>query len=116
VAYAPDQNGTIIEQEGFSTIGIWLMPDNKLPGILEDFISFLVPDDDTLWKRAKKCLEHISPDERRFSSESKALVHTWLAWQEEPGTPLGQAIRARYLDAKAPYAKKLVDWLNRLFP
>jgi hypothetical protein len=44
----PDLNGTILRQEELPIIGIWLMPDNKLPGMLEDFISFLGPQDDVL--------------------------------------------------------------------
>ncbi len=42
-------------------------------------------------------------------------MRTWLAWQEEPGKPFGTAITARYLDADAPPAKALVDWMRRLF-
>jgi len=29
-------------------IGVWLMPDNSLPGMLEDFMRALIPGDDTL--------------------------------------------------------------------
>ena len=45
----------------------------------------------------------------------KAQLHTWLAWQEQPGTPLGLAITNRYLDANAPHAQKLMDWIRQLF-
>jgi len=93
------------------------MPNNTLPGILEDFVSFLIPDDDALWNKAKECVKQIPEQERRFSdlAQSKAYIHTWLAWQNEPGRPLGQAITNRYLDADAPNAKKLVNWICRLF-
>jgi len=30
--------------------------------------------------------------------KSKAVIHTYLAWQNEPGMPLGQAITARALN------------------
>lgn len=33
----------------------------------------------------------------------------------EPGKPLGQAITARYLDADAPHARRLIGWLRQLF-
>ncbi len=36
----PDENGVIIRQDGLPMIGIWLMPNNKLPGAIEDFVSF----------------------------------------------------------------------------
>jgi hypothetical protein len=53
----------------------------------------------------------------RFPEEhkSKAYIHTWLAWQKEPGKPLGQAVTARYFDPNAAQAVKLIDFLRRLF-
>jgi hypothetical protein len=98
-------------------VGVWIMPNNELPGMLEDFVRFLVPEGDSLWDRATDCLARIPQQELRFppARQSKAHVHTWLAWQEEPGTPLGLAITKRYLDADAPNARQLVDWVCRLF-
>ena len=92
------------------------MPDNILPGDLERFVSFLVPANDTLWSRAKTTISDIPDQDRRFGSKkSKAEIHTWLAWQQEPGRPLGVAIRARYLDPDAPKAQQFVKWLRELF-
>jgi hypothetical protein len=113
----PLPDGTIIQQEDRPVVGVWLMPDNKLPGMLEDFISFLIPHGDQLWVRAAECLKGVPEEHRRFSPNhlAKAHIHTWLAWQEEPGTPLGLAITKRYLDAEALHARKLIDWIRRLF-
>ncbi len=113
----PDPNGTIMHQQGKPTVGVWIMPDNTHPGMLEHFIEFLVPANDLLWQKAADCLQEIPEEERRFSPEhaKKAHLHTWLAWQEEPGKPMGQAITARYLDADAPHAHTLVAWLRNLF-
>ena len=47
--------------------------------------------------------------------KSKAEIHTWLAWQEEPGTPMGQAITKQYLDTNKELAKKFIGWLDNLF-
>ena len=93
------------------------MPNNQFPGMLEDFIQFLVPAGDPLWARAADCLERIPEQDQRFPKEhqGKAHIHTWLAWQEEPGTPLGLAITKRYLDADAPHAQQLMGWIRRLF-
>lgn len=117
VPIRPANEGTIIQEEELPVVGIWLMPDNQLPGMLEDFVSFLVPLNDPLGARASECLQHIPPPERRFSDShlAKAHVHTWLAWQEEPGTPLGSAISKRYFDAEAAHAKKLINWISKLF-
>lgn len=113
----PDADGTIIEHEGRPIIGIWLMPNNVIPGMLEDFVSFLVPADDVLWPRAEHCIQEIPAEERRFIQEHtiKAQIHTWLTWQEEPGEPLGLGIKKRYLDANAPHAQQLMAWIRRLF-
>ena len=119
VPKSPNPKGTVIEQDGRPVVGIWLMPDNKLAGEavgLEHFIEFLVPEGDTLWNIAEQCLNSIPDEERRFGIHSqKAHVHTWLAWQKEPGKPMGQAITAKYLDADASYAQLFVEWLRRLF-
>jgi hypothetical protein len=116
----PTPTGTIFTLEQplrQITIGIWLMPDNSLPGMLEDFVSFLVPDGDTLWQRAIRCVVEIPEAERRFpaAQQRKAELHTWLAWQKEPGTPLGLAVTAGYFKANAPHAQQFVNWVQRLF-
>lgn len=114
---SPAPAGTIINQVDYPIVGIWVMPDNRLPGSVEDFIGFLRPAVDTLWARAEEAVAQIPTQERLFKPQStiKAHVHTWLAWQEKPGTPMGQAITKQYLDATAPHALLLLDWLRRLF-
>jgi hypothetical protein len=96
--------------------GAWIMPDNGSPGALEDFAAALVPAGDPLWTRACEVVDAIPEEERRFPSvrRSKARVHTWLAWQEHPGSPMGQAIGKGDLDAQAPAAQRFVAWLRRL--
>ncbi|HEX8213646.1 MAG TPA: DUF3226 domain-containing protein [Longimicrobium sp.] len=96
--------------------GAWIMPDNGAPGALEDFASALVPRDDVLWKRAGEAVDAIPEQDRRFPAgrRSKAHMHTWLAWQEQPGSPMGQAIGKGDLDAHAPAAQSFVAWLRRL--
>ena len=120
VPTAPDLGGAIFSVElpdRSLVVGVWIMPNNELSGMLESFVRFLVPADDSLWDRAADCLTRIPDQERRFPAahQIKAHVHTWLAWQEEPGTPLGLAITKRYLDADAPHARQLMDWVCRLF-
>ncbi|HST60304.1 MAG TPA: DUF3226 domain-containing protein, partial [Longimicrobium sp.] len=101
VPLAPAADGTILVQAGKPVVGVWLMPDNTTAGMLEDFIASLVPAGDALLVRAAETIDSIPAEERRFSPvhRSKALIHTWLAWQEHPGSPMGQAIGKRDLDA-----------------
>lgn len=113
----PDPLGTIIAENGRPTVGIWIMPDNTLPGMLENFVRFLVPSNDSLWGRVIHCIDNVPENERRFPTHHliKAQLHTWLAWQHEPGSPLGLAITKRYLEANASHAQRLIDWIRRLF-
>ena len=98
------------------TFGAWIMPDNGSSGALEEFAAALVPAGDALWLRAGEAVDAIPETERRFSAvrRSKAHIHTWLAWQEHPGSPMGQAIGKGDLDAQAPAAQRFVAWLRRL--
>lgn len=93
------------------------MPDNKSQGILEDFLRFLIPSDSLLFDHVSSSVAAIPDGEKRFTAlaEPKALIHTWLAWQEEPGKPLGTSITARYLDPDVAQVDILIDWLKRLF-
>lgn len=116
----PAPNGTILDppaQTLLPRVGVWIMPDNNANGILEDFLRFLVPQECGLFRHVESSIATIPQADRRFSpvAEPKAVIHTWLAWQEEPGKPLGIAITARFLDPNVAQVDTLVSWLNRLF-
>jgi len=121
----PNPKGTILtdEDEELPKIGIWLMPNNRTAGTIEDFVRFLVPDNDDLLPVAEKKVDKlISAGKNRFAiaQKSKAVIHTWLAWQERPGTLLGNAVTYRFVktqdylldDGKASL---FVEWLKKLF-
>ncbi len=116
----PNSSGTILSPPSNSILpraGIWLMPDNKNKGILEDFLHFLIPSDSSLLQHAKNSIKGIPKSELRFKKKenSKALIHTWLAWQEEPGKPLGISITAKYLSHDVPEVDTFVNWIKQLF-
>jgi hypothetical protein len=120
IPVTPDPSGTIIIQPPASALprtGIWIMPNNQTSGMLEDFLRFLVPARSSLFDHVTSSIASIPPPDLRFSLgiASKATIHTWLAWQEEPGKPLGTAITARYLDPNVPQVDQLVAWINQLF-
>jgi len=117
VPESPDPKGTIIASPVplRPRVGIWLMPDNCLPGMLEDFTALLVPPGDPLFVYARDCVRGLPHVRFPRSHIPKADIHTWLAWQEEPGKPLGTAITARFLDAALPPAQAFRQWLVRLF-
>ena len=120
VPTVPPHDGLVLEApvgKLLPRVGVWLMPNNKAKGIMEDFLAFLVPSGDELFCYVRRCLEELDPKLRRFSEVKvpKALIHSWLAYQDEPGRPLGQAVSARYLDASLPTADVFAGWLTRLF-
>jgi hypothetical protein len=103
-------------------IGIWLMPnDIAHGGALEDFALQLIPAGDRLLAKARTTLIEVEQlqgsEEQRHSitHRSKALIHTWLAWQRNPGLPMGTAMKAGYLRHDAPLALTFIAWLQRLF-
>lgn len=116
----PHSAGTILSpppQSLLPRVGIWIMPDNQTRGILEDFLRFLVPSGSRLFAHVESSVATIPEGERRFGprDHSKAIIHTWLAWQKEPGRPLGTAITAKFLDANVVQVDVLVAWLRSLF-
>ena len=112
----PDINGTIITAEGKPKIGIWLMPDNNANGMLEDFCRALV--DESKMTFADECVDKAKQQGIATfidNHRSKAVIHTFLAWQDEPGMPLGQAITANTLDGKKQTAQRFIAFLEKLF-
>ena len=110
----PQPEGTILTVSPGLRFGVWLMPDNRLPGMLEDFLAFLVPEGDDLLPRVDRFLDGIPENLRRFPAphRCKARIHSWLAIQEEPGRPLGQAITNRYLDAQQSVIEPFLKWIR----
>ena len=120
-----DVDGELPSEQGFigksgyygTRVGVWLMPDNLSPGAIENFLRDLIASDDALFglatdatRRATKLGASFKPGDRR-----KAELHSWLAWQREPGLPYGTAIRARYFSDASPAADRFLDWFCELF-
>jgi hypothetical protein len=94
------------------------MPNNQLPGMLEDFVAHLIPPDDGLRPKAELVLQEIEEmgiNCYTLVQRPKALIHTWLAWQSTPGMPMGQAITARVLKENSVIAFLFREWLEFLF-
>lgn len=116
VPATPSLHGTITQNADRLTVGAWIMPDNQIPGMLESFIAFLVPTQDRLLRPVDGFLDSIPSDVCRYPPprRAKARIHTWLALQEEPGKPLGQAITAKYLDAEAHVVAPFLAWVRKV--
>ncbi|MGF7232950.1 DUF3226 domain-containing protein [Arachidicoccus sp.] len=110
--------GLIEKNADNKRIGVWIMPNNNLNGMLEDFISFLIPQNDNLLPVVKATLQDIEDknlNKYRGTHKSKAVIHTWLAWQEVPGTPIGSSITKSYLTTNVESCFQLINWLKLLF-
>jgi hypothetical protein len=116
----PDPSGTVVgaNQSDRPWVGVWMMPDNRSPGKLEDFAQRLVKaGDEKLWDYAGQAAAGAPSQGARFApkDQAKAHVHTFLAWHEVPGVPMGLAITKKFLDADSPDARSFVAWLCRLY-
>ena len=101
---------------GRPRLGLWLMPDNRNSGELEDFVQTLIPADDPVWPLATKYISKIPPEHRQFSDSKapRAQIHAWLAARKEP-RQMGAAIGTGELSANSELAVRLVAWLRSLF-
>ncbi len=113
-----DEKGVIVESEEYPKIGVWLMPDNNKEGMLEDFVHTFIDSDDELFPYVEKSLEEIEKlglNKYKDIHKSKAKIHTWLSWQETPGTPMGLAITKKYLTAESQLCMDFLGWIKKLF-
>lgn len=112
------RHGLVHEGQGQVRFGLWIMPDNKSPGMLETFLAQLVPaSQDRLSSHARDSAataKHLGAPFKE-AHRVKAWVHTLLAWQDPPGRPFGEALKARYLDASCPAARLFAQWFIKLF-
>ena len=111
---SPDPNGTIIDST--PRVGVWMMPDNKSPGELENFVAKMIPCEDAVWPLSEDYIDGIPEAERKFAQGKilRAKVHAWLAARERP-RPMGLAIGAKDLNTQVEVSKKFLSWLRALF-
>lgn len=113
----PNIDGTIIDGAvDEPRLGFWLMPNNQNSGMLEDFCAELAEPRSLLF--ARECVEQASGRNITTFKKvhcSKAVIHTYLAWHDEPGYPLGKAITSQALRPHTDVAVRFTNWLIHLF-
>lgn len=112
------RNGLVVENADGMRFGVWFMPDNESRGMLETFLKFLVPNNSApVMKYADEAMgeAHKRGAPYRECHIDKALIHTWLAWQDPPGQPLGRALTACILDPHCEHATSFVAWFKNLY-
>ena len=113
----PENGLNIVHSDG-ARFGVWIMPDNRFSGMLENFLVQLIPENSRdLFEVAENCVAEAKQHGAPFRDvhRTKAAVHTWLAWQDEPGKQLHQAVDHRVLDPEKPESQPFVNWFRQLF-
>ncbi len=111
-------DGLIYQNNDGLKVGIWIMPNNQLNGMLEDFLQFLVPENDSLLPKVDHFINEIEAGGKfpyKIIHRAKVRIHVWLGLQEDPGTPFGLSITKKYLSLDNPEAEKFRKWLEELF-
>ena len=97
-------------------LGVWMMPDNAARGMMETFLLALRPSANA----ALLAYAESAADVARVTHEApfpevhrdKAIIHTWLAWQEPPGRQMHDAVKLAMLDATLHYAAPFIAWFE----
>ena len=113
----PD-SGLIAQTKWGKRLGIWIMPNNRAPGMLETFLAAAIPADQaTIWMMARDATEAARAAGAPFiaSHREKANLHTWLAWQNPPGESLGHAVMRKALQTANPDGTRFAAWFRKLF-
>lgn len=111
-------NGGLMYQssEGFSDIGLWVMPGTQSDGMLEDWVkNSVIQSDRYLFNAASKVVDELAEPKFVPIHKVKAEVATWLAWQEAPGRGMESAIVEKLLDNNNVQYGLLSNWLKSIF-
>ncbi|MBC1219706.1 hypothetical protein GNF10_29545 [Nostoc sp. UCD121] len=98
--------------------GIWIMPDNQMRGMLETFLAYMIRDEgETIWQYAQEVAQEAKNKGAPFKDSylDKAKIYTWLAWQEEPGRQLHQAIKYEFLNPQHSKTQTFLIWFKNLY-
>lgn len=113
------ENGLIWDAPNDIKFGIWIMPDNKMRGMLETFLADIIPEENqVLWEFAKESVQEARIRGSKVTSNhiDKANIYTWLAWQEPSGLQISTAVKKRTIfDRTHPNAQKFVKWFRDLY-
>jgi hypothetical protein len=104
------EKGLIHTTSNTIKFGVWIMPDNKMRGMLETFLAYMLPNEnELLWQFSQETTKKARRKGAPFidSHYDKANIYTWLSWQNPPGRQLHQAIMERILNPQHPNAQKL---------
>jgi len=98
-------------------LGVWLMPNNEAFGMFEDLLIRSLSDE--LAEYTMAVVKKAKADgigSFKDAHLSKAVIHTYLAWQDPPDIHrLGLAIRKGHFEDIQAEFKVFLRWLEKLF-
>ncbi|MBL9100349.1 MAG: hypothetical protein JNL82_05300 [Myxococcales bacterium] len=114
---APQHRGQIFQHtDGLADLGVWIMPNNRDDGALEDFLHDCVsPSERALYERAQATVHALPTPKFRSTARVKAEMSTWLAWQPHPGRGVHQALRDGLFALDCPAYAGLAEWLRHIY-
>lgn len=113
----PD-TGLICNASSGTRFGAWIMPNNQSCGMLETFLSYMIPESgEALWQYSQEVVQEAKKRGALFIDNhlDKANIYTWLAWQKPPGQPFSYALKDRILDPQHSKSQSFVNWFKRLY-
>lgn len=114
----PEEGVVAFNKEGGIRLGVWIMPDNGSPGMIETFLLNQVPASGIrLRKFAEDCVSGSRNQGAQWKDahKDKACIHTWLAWQDPPGCQLHTAVLVQQLVPDSPSANAFMTWFRNLY-
>lgn len=110
--------GLVHEQPGEPRIGVWIMPDNVAPGMLETMLLRIRHGaSDDLRSHVRSSMQQACTlgAPLRPAHHDKGELHTWLAWQDPPGLQIHMAVKAKLLRPTDEVIAPFMQWFRRLF-
>jgi hypothetical protein len=70
-----------------------------------------------LWEYAQEVVREAKNKGATFKESyiDKAEIYTWLAWQNEPGRQIHQAIKYNILNPNNPKVQGFINWFKELY-
>jgi len=99
-------------------LGVWVMPDNKSDGTIEDWIkNKIIESERQLFDHACKVVSNLPVTKFSDNSIAKAELATWLSWQNQPGRTVAYTLKDgnELIDINDVKYKGLIDWLTNFF-
>ncbi len=102
--------------DGFNPFGLWIMPDNRSEGMLEDWLVKAAKEEERyLLDHAVTTVGKLTTPKFKPIHTRKAEVATWLAWQKTPGAGLDSVIWQDLMNMRAIPVEHIIQWLRRIY-